>query len=97
MPTVAERQITVSALNGHFDWRDELNQWFKRRLQRRLLQSGKSVFEVTVRGERRVFWCCAVALSLCSGVVLVQVVVGQTLVNFSPVFSAHLQSGTRRL
>ena len=46
----AERQIVVRALNGYFDERDELNQ----RFMRRLLQSGKCVFEVTAQGERRV-------------------------------------------
>ena len=35
-----------------------------------------------------------VAVSLCSGAVLEQVVVGQPLVTFGPVFSANLQSMT---
>ena len=94
---IAERQNAVSALKSLFDQRDELNQRFKRRL----LHSGTSVFEVTAHGQRRVTGsgnaCHSrvfffVSVSLCSGAVLEQVVVGQALVNSSLVFSTNLKA-----
>ena len=97
---IAERQNTVSALNSLFDQRDELQ-----RFKRRLLHCGTSVFwsdsARTAEGDRQreclplasVFFFL-VAVSLCSGAVLEQAVVGQALVNSSLVFSTDLKATT---